>query len=146
MDILTWLLSDGVGAIGGWLLANLLEPMPRWAQIDAYHKRLYVMGLTILLAPLLALGLYWLIKATPPDRLTILLAFQAGFVAYAGSQYGHAKQLAAAQQAKDLGTEVISAYHNNLGVGNALTSDGSTRFAYTTQQLVEKTLDKRAHS
>ena len=98
-----------MGAIGGWLLANLLEPMPRWAQIDAYHKRLYVMVLTILLAGLLALGLYWLIKATPPDRLTILLAFQAGFVAYPDSQYGHAKQLAAAQQAKDLGTEVISA-------------------------------------
>jgi hypothetical protein len=78
--------GPGVNAVVGFVLAFLLELVPGFDGVAPRQKRLLTMGLSFVVPIAATVGLYGLTANT--DQ--VWAALVAGFVAFFGSQGGHA--------------------------------------------------------
>jgi hypothetical protein len=91
-DFLTSLLrADFIAAAVGVVLSFVLEMWPAFGQLEPRAKRLVVMALCFLFPLGATVGLYG--GALTADQVWV--ALMAGFVAFWGSQVGHATRLSA---------------------------------------------------
>jgi hypothetical protein len=94
VEFLRWCAGPGVAAVVGFLMAFALEISPGFEKWAPRQKRLLTMALSFVVPLAATVGLYGLMATT--DQ--IWAALQSGFLAFFGSQAGHALLLPAVQR------------------------------------------------
>lgn len=144
-EFFVWALSaDGILAILGWILSDVIERMSFWGPLPADKKRLVIMVLCLTVLPLLLLSIAVLSGLSTFTKESVFLVLQAGFVAYMTSQGAHLKQLKAAEKDKETGRQLLQTYQKYLGNDVTLTSDVHAQFAYQAERIAIAGLDKGA--
>lgn len=107
------LTADGVAVLVGWILFQLGEVWPAYANEDPVRKRVLFFVICLLVPLGLGLAPAVLILHWPLTWELAFMALQAGFVAFSAGTLAHAQKLFSSPTRK-LGAEVLALYHSHV--------------------------------